>query len=112
MGPKTSTTRSIKNLAIDLAVCSGTDAATAYLVVYSTAAITYRLPFIVTGNGPATSMTHLSPTSPVRTLLSGDITDITASGAALRLPQSWHADTQSRTLICMYGHQYSLCSRS
>ncbi|KAE9262648.1 hypothetical protein PR003_g33465 [Phytophthora rubi] len=50
--------RSATNRAISLAVCADTATATAYLVAYSTAATTYRLPRPVTGNGPATSNAH------------------------------------------------------
>ncbi|KAE8881716.1 hypothetical protein PF005_g1730 [Phytophthora fragariae] len=82
------------NVATVWAVCSFTQLATAYRVTYSTAAMTYRSPPSATGNGPATSSAHRSPTAPPRKLRNGGIT---SRGFALREPHSGHPRIQRRT---------------
>ncbi|KAE9334151.1 hypothetical protein PR003_g13665 [Phytophthora rubi] len=69
--PSFSTTFFIKKTATLSSVCCFTAIATAYIVTYSTAAMTYRSPPSVVGNQPATSSAHLS--SP-RRLRKGGVT--------------------------------------
>ncbi|KAE9284352.1 hypothetical protein PF008_g27178 [Phytophthora fragariae] len=100
--------RSTTNRAISLAVCADTATATAYLVAYSTAATTYRLPRPVTSNGPATSNAHRSPTFPRPKGRSGGIT---SRGRAFLVPQSRQLCTHCLTVVCISGNQYTAAMR-